>query len=204
MAGKLTPIETNRLNVTRKPLSPHFPRSRSVTSAPATPEILPHLPDYAKTSGHRSLSTSKIRQKPNSENRIPHINLPSPNVAGKKPVAYKLGPFSSGPTKIEKARSVSRASAWALSPGRSPESWNSRRSKSCSGGRNANSGESKGKPGRIARVLSLFRPKKGGLVRDGDMHTLTCMHTRLLQWRYVNARAEASMKKRKHIAEASQ
>ncbi|KAI0488279.1 hypothetical protein KFK09_028107 [Dendrobium nobile] len=71
-------------------------------------------------------------------------------------------------------------SAWALSPGRYPAT---------EGG-----GGGGGIGGRKRGVLSFFRRKKDAAAgREEVEHRLRVMAVRLLQWRFVNARAEAAM-----------
>ncbi|KAK8916972.1 hypothetical protein KSP39_PZI022929 [Platanthera zijinensis] len=67
-------------------------------------------------------------------------------------------------------------SAWALSPGRYPAA------------------EAKGESGgRMTGVLGYLRQKKEPSEREVAGHRLKIMAARLMQWRFVNARAEAAM-----------
>lgn len=78
-------------------------------------------------------------------------------------------------------------SAWALSPGRSPVKE-----------------EPRSKPGwmRGGRVLGFLKPTKKELpAKEEDAHRLRVVYSRLLQWRFANARAETSMKARRSSAE---
>ncbi|KAH0448109.1 hypothetical protein IEQ34_021909 [Dendrobium chrysotoxum] len=71
-------------------------------------------------------------------------------------------------------------SAWALSPGRYPAT--------------EAGGGGGGVGGRKRGVLSFFRRKKEAAAgREEVEHRLRVMAARLLQWRFVNARAEAAM-----------
>lgn len=94
------------------------------------------------------------------------------------------------------ARSVTNSpSAWALSPGRSlgcparPESPRS-------SGKRAKGG------GGVSGVLKYFKQKKVATVQEEEFHRFRVMHNRLLQWRFVNPRAEAAMVGVKRVAEA--
>ncbi|KAK8965480.1 hypothetical protein KSP40_PGU015741 [Platanthera guangdongensis] len=69
-------------------------------------------------------------------------------------------------------------SAWALSPGRYPPA----EAKGESGGRR-----------RMTGVLGYLRQKKEPSEREVAGHRLKIMAARLMQWRFVNARAEAAM-----------
>ncbi|ONI25027.1 hypothetical protein PRUPE_2G275600 [Prunus persica] len=93
-------------------------------------------------------------------------------------------------------------SAWALSPGRylpckvAPESpavstKAARVKSSHSGG------------GGVSGVLKYFRlQKKVSPIQEEDFHRFRLLHNRLLQWRFANARAEASLLVAKRVSRA--
>ncbi|XP_010536544.1 PREDICTED: QWRF motif-containing protein 7 [Tarenaya hassleriana] len=100
--------------------------------------------------------------------------------------------------------SATSPSAWALSPGRVLTS-SSSSSSLCmtppeSPVRSA-AARPKGGGGGVAGVLRYFKQKKVSPVQEEDYHRFRVFYNRLLQWRFVNARAEASMSKLKVNAE---
>lgn len=92
------------------------------------------------------------------------------NSSGRKGVKYS-------PTKSP--------SAWALSPGRSSPSLfesppvSDRETAKTAGGKSG--------------VLKYFKQKKVSAVEEEDYHRFRVLHNRLLQWRFINARNEATM-----------
>ncbi|PQQ04332.1 QWRF motif-containing protein 7 [Prunus yedoensis var. nudiflora] len=97
-------------------------------------------------------------------------------------------------------------SAWALSPGRylpckvAPESpavsTKAARVKSSSSG--AGGSGSSG----VSGVLKYFRlQKKVSPIQEEDFHRFRLLHNRLLQWRFANARAEASLLVAKRVSQ---
>lgn len=91
-------------------------------------------------------------------------------------------------------------SAWALSPGRPlpivPKSPSSRKLKIDINGND--SGDSRG---GVAGVLKYFKQKKISSILEEDFHQYRLMNNRLVQWRFVNARVEASMAAIKRVAQ---
>ncbi|KAM3681689.1 hypothetical protein ACJW31_12G017500 [Castanea mollissima] len=97
------------------------------------------------------------------------------------------------------ARSVTNSpSAWALSPGRTLGSPVMRPESPGSGGKRVKSG---GGGGGVSGVLKYFKQKKVSTLQEEEFHRFRVMHNRLLQWRFVNARAEAAMTGVKRVAE---
>ncbi|XP_059451223.1 QWRF motif-containing protein 7-like [Corylus avellana] len=178
------------------PPSPRLLRSRSTT--PATP--LPENNSCTPNSGQRAIkprpkSTTKSRTNKNEENISPSILISSTQ---KKPqentrfgnFLHRGSPLTTGTPKG--ARSVtSSPSAWALSPGRSspepPES-------AGSGGKRVKGG--------VSGVLKYFKQKKVSRVQEEEFHRFRVLQNRLLQWRFVNAKAEAPMAAVKGVAKA--
>lgn len=66
-----------------------------------------------------------------------------------------------------------------------------------SGGKRVKSG------GGVSGVLKYFKQKKVSTLQEEEFHRFRVMHNRLLQWRFANARAEASMTGVKRVAEVS-
>ncbi|TKY49850.1 QWRF motif-containing protein 7 [Spatholobus suberectus] len=88
-------------------------------------------------------------------------------------------------------------SAWALSPGRWPLS-------SPIGSHlptkvNDSAGGSAG--GGVTQVLKYFKQRKVSSLQEEEYHRFKILHNRLLQWRFINARAEVVMANVKNIAE---
>lgn len=92
---------------------------------------------------------------------------------------------------IKKSKSVtSSPSAWALSPGRSsplvvgvePQGF-------CGSTTQVKAKYSKG----VSGVLKYFRQKKVSPIREEEHHQFRVFYNRMLQWRFVNARAEVAM-----------
>ncbi|KAL2541938.1 QWRF motif-containing protein 7 [Abeliophyllum distichum] len=113
-------------------------------------------------------------------------------------------PRSKSKTEVpRRTRSVPTSpSAWALSPGRSfplpvpkaPSSETLKRDLKKGGGGGVGGGG-------VSAVLKFFGQKKVSPVLEEDYHRFRVMHNRLLQWRFANARAEASMAAVKRVAE---
>ncbi|KAF7836354.1 QWRF motif-containing protein 7 [Senna tora] len=83
----------------------------------------------------------------------------------------------------KKAATLKSPSAWALSPGRflgSPAVSES-------------PGKTKSGGGGVGKVLKYFRQKKVSSVQEEEYHRYRILHNRLLQWRFVNAKAHAAM-----------
>ncbi|XP_065871955.1 QWRF motif-containing protein 7 isoform X2 [Euphorbia lathyris] len=97
--------------------------------------------------------------------------------------------------KMPKSTSTTSPSAWALSPGRSlynnmfpPE-----KLPAVSGDR--------GKVKGVSGVLKFFKQKKVSPVLEDEYHRFRVLHNRLMQWKFVNAKAEATMSSVKTVAE---
>ncbi|GMY07834.1 QWRF motif-containing protein 7 isoform X1 [Fagus crenata] len=201
-----------RLSVTLPPSPPpRLLRSRSTSTTPATtPATTYASPQNINNSCTPKSSPRLIKPRPKSTtfNKNEENINPSPitiSSTQKKQQEnnkwFSLQRGSSSPrTNIigatKGARSVTNSpSAWALSPGRSlgcparPESPGS-------GGKRAKGG------GGVSGVLKYFKQKKVATVQEEEFHRFRVMHNRLLQWRFVNARAEAAMVGVKRVAEA--
>ncbi|RWR89809.1 QWRF motif-containing protein 7 [Cinnamomum micranthum f. kanehirae] len=88
-------------------------------------------------------------------------------------------------------------SAWALSPGRSPTP-----AMEQYGFGGASKNKKKEGGSGVSNVLSYFRQKKKmPSAREETFHHLRILQTRLLQWRFINARAEATMAAGKSTAQ---
>lgn len=194
---------SRRVSTSGLSCSPRLQRRRS--GAPAiscahAAETQPFSSNSGRISINRSKSTSKTRTASNDEeNRHPksqdrpkkhHLALP----LSKKPQEnrdalagifhrHRIADVSKAaePARAKKERSfTSSPSAWALSPGRSTEQ--------------SNFGAWKKKGGSVSSVLSYFRQqKKMPSAREETFHQLRILQTRLLQWRFLNARADVAM-----------
>nr|GLL28090.1 QWRF motif-containing protein 7 [Ipomoea trifida] len=160
--------------------SPRLLRSRSGgTSSTATPP-----PPYSSETGSkfvgRSNSTTILRSYENNVSAI----------------AQKHNKKSQKDNHRSSVKSSMSPSAWALSPGRSLPSSpamavpNSPRSKGFKMDASAVSG-----------VLKYFKQKKVSPVQQEEYHQFRIMHNRLLQWRFANARALASIPNIKSAAQ---
>ncbi|XP_051138364.1 QWRF motif-containing protein 7 [Andrographis paniculata] len=111
----------------------------------------------------------------------------------------RLLPRSRSHTEIpRRTRSgTTSPSAWALSPGRqSPWSSPAPTPKSAIRSENSTKQEAKSSSGGgrgVGGVLKYFRQKKVSPALEEEYHRYRVAYNRLLQWRFANARAEASM-----------
>ncbi|KAM4075831.1 hypothetical protein ACJW30_12G018800 [Castanea mollissima] len=219
-----------RLSVTLPPSPPpRLPRSRSTsttttttttTTIPATTYTLPQNISNSCTpkSSPRVLPIVTSRPKSTSKSRIlfnkkeENINPSSISISRTQKKQQqqennnnnnKEGSTSPRPNNIigatKGARSVTNSpSAWALSPGRTLGSPVMRPESPGSGGKRVKSG---GGGGGVSGVLKYFKQKKVSRLQEEEFHRFRVMHNRLLQWRFVNARAEAAMTGVKRVAE---
>ncbi|KAK4353885.1 hypothetical protein RND71_026079 [Anisodus tanguticus] len=196
--------EKNRSrNIPRSPAnSPRLLRSKSGMSLPEIHTIDTVPPKLI----NRSKSTTKLRSYSRGEENVSSLMINN----NKK--FQENGDNSHSFAKFLQ-RNGSRSStagnspsAWAMSPGRPlpnspvpivPKSPSSRKLKmdmskdvSVAGGR-----------GGVAGVLKFFKQKKVSPVLEEDFHQYRLMNNRLVQWRFVNARAEASMAAVKRVAQ---
>ncbi|XP_065630200.1 QWRF motif-containing protein 7 isoform X2 [Quercus suber] len=219
-----------RLSVSLPPSPlPRLPRSRSTSTTTSTtattytlhqnisnsctpkssPRVLPIVTPRSKsTSKSRilfnkseetikpsSISNSSTQKKQQQENNNNNNNKEG---LGNKLLLQRAGSTSPrtniiGATKG--ARSVTNSpSAWALSPGRTLGSPVMRPESPGSGGKRV-------KSGGVSGVLKYFKLKKVSTLQEEEFHRFRVMHNRFLQWRFVNARAEAAMAGVKRVAE---
>ncbi|KAL5078375.1 hypothetical protein RYX36_017359 [Vicia faba] len=189
-------ILSGRGQLTVVPPSPRLVRSHSNGSVAAitTPERTPRRFSSGEklTNSHRSKSTSKIRNE-NIEENTKFIDKKKSN---SKLLQYGVSPDRNGASK-----KTTLPSAWALSPGRQslgspiwPESPppKAKGSNDNGGGRVGNS---------VSKVLNYFKQRKVSSMQEEMYHKFKIFHNRLLQWRFINARAEVSMARVKNAAE---
>ena len=204
-------IQTRRrLSVTLPPSPPpRLLRSQSTSTTPATTYASPQNINNSCTP-KSSPRLIKPRPKSTTFNKNEENINPSPitiSSTQKKQQEnnkwFSLQRGSSSPrTNIigatKGARSVTNSpSAWALSPGRSLGCPARPESSPGSSGKRAKGG------GGVSGVLKYFKQKKVATVQEEEFHRFRVMHNRLLQWRFVNARAEAAMVGVKRVAEVS-
>ena len=67
------------------------------------------------------------------------------------------------------------------------------------GSDNGNNDSSVG--GGVTKVLKYFKQRKVSSVQEEEYHRFRILHNTLLQWRFINARAEVAMANVKNIAE---
>ncbi|KAG7011507.1 QWRF motif-containing protein 7, partial [Cucurbita argyrosperma subsp. argyrosperma] len=161
-------------------------RSSASITAPENNSCAANISQRSTT--HRSKSVTKSRANNKDEENLNPLNCKT------KP----------GFSKFLKSSPAATPSAWALSPGRSlgspllppPQTVEPT---VVDGGR----GKLGGRRGSAVNgVLRFFRSKKaGGTVEAAELHRFRILQNRLLQWRYVNVRAERSMANVKTIAQ---
>ncbi|KAK2385817.1 AUGMIN subunit [Trifolium repens] len=187
---------SGRGQLTIVPPSPRLVRSQSNGSLATitTPERTSRKFNSGEklTNNHRSKSTSKIR----SENNEGNTKLLDKKKSNSKLLQYGVSPDRNGGSKR-----TTLPSAWALSPGRqslgSPI-WSESPTKT-NGSNNGNVG---GKVGNgVAKVLNYFKQRKVSSMQEEVYHKFKILHNRLLQWRFINARAEISIARVKNAAE---
>ncbi|XP_042521137.1 QWRF motif-containing protein 7-like [Macadamia integrifolia] len=186
-----------RSNSGRKPVDrPNFPtRTRTISTKSGGEEN--RNPSSSKTTP----IPSGIKKKPQEKTLIvnPVINLQrhrnsNPDVIK---TVEKL--------KTKKTSSVS-PSAWALSTGRTsstipvpkklPDLTAKTKLKSPD-----LTDKTKPKSRSVRSVLNSFRQKKSSPIQEEAFHQLRIMHSRLLQWKFVNARTESTLAAKKNFAE---
>ncbi|KAK9994986.1 hypothetical protein SO802_024689 [Lithocarpus litseifolius] len=144
-----------------------------------------------------SISISSTQKKKQQENNNNNNN--NKEGLGNKLLLQRAGSTSPRTNIIgaaKGARSVTNSpSAWALSPGRTLGSPVMRPDSPGSGGKRVKSG------GGVSGLLKYFKQKKVSTLQEEEFHRFRVMHNRLLQWRFVNARAEAAMAGVKRDAE---
>ncbi|KAK9103005.1 hypothetical protein Sjap_020259 [Stephania japonica] len=111
--------------------------------------------------------------------------------------------------KRNKAKSVTNSpSAWALSPGRSSplaamgSSYTTKKVEMrITTGSIINGAKVKSGGASVSDVFKFFRIKKVPRIQEEEFQRYRIWHTRLVQWRYVNARAEVAMLAQSSVAE---
>ncbi|CAN4097242.1 unnamed protein product [Withania somnifera] len=199
--------EKNRRNniIHRSPAnSPRLLRSKSGMSLPDIHTIHSVVPK----SVNRSKSTTKLPSYSREEENISPLTMmiKNKNKSQENGDHHNHSTFAKFLQRYDGSRSTTiTKSAWALSPGRPlpivPKSPSSRKlkidmSKDVSGtGSNSDGGSSRG------GVLKYFKHKRVSPVLEEDFHQYRLMNNRLIQWRFVNARVEASMAAIKRVAQ---
>lgn len=186
--------------------SPQLLRSRSGTSALTLPENRASsvINTSQRLAGNRSKSTTRSRlTQRNEENINPATIIASmqkkaPNHdhqdQSRDGFVRFLQRGSTTPRNSSATKGYSKPSAWALSPGRSsplavaPEP----PQRSSCGTTGAVRSKSKG-VGGVSGVLKYFRQKKVSPIQEEEYHRFRVFYNRILQWRFVNARAEVAM-----------
>ncbi|XP_060213060.1 QWRF motif-containing protein 7 [Lycium barbarum] len=205
-------MEKNRSRtIPRSPAnSPRLLRSKSGMSLPEIHTVDPVPPKLV----NRSKSTTKLRSYSRGEENISPLMIKNNkkfqengdhNRSFAKFLQRDNGSSRSTTTTTCVSTNNSR-SAWAMSPGRPlpnstvpivPKSPSSRKLKMDTSKDNGGGGRG----GTVASVLKYFKQKKVSPVLEEDFHQYRLMNNRLVQWRFVNARAEASMAAIKRVAQ---
>ncbi|PKA59583.1 hypothetical protein AXF42_Ash018050 [Apostasia shenzhenica] len=155
-----------------RPQSPRLLRCRSGSTAPPLltnvgRNLLPRSNSAAKTRQLPSAAAECLRRPPCKENK----GIPCP--AG-------VAPGGSGKKGLT-------PSAWALSPGRYPPA----SAPESAAGKSGRPAGGRRRMGGV--VLGFFRQRKEEAWREEAAHVVRVMAVRLMQWRFVNARAQAAM-----------
>ncbi|XP_019431044.1 PREDICTED: QWRF motif-containing protein 7 isoform X2 [Lupinus angustifolius] len=131
--------------------------------------------------GHRSKSTSRVRTG-NDEDKKSKDSFGKFLQRGVSPDNNNIG-ASKRITSTMKS-----PSAWALSPGRSlgPPIVSEPVKKASGGGGGGRVG------GGVSKVLKYFKQRKISSVQIDEYHRFKILHNRVLQWRFINARAEVA------------
>ncbi|XP_012446992.1 QWRF motif-containing protein 7 [Gossypium raimondii] len=185
-----TSLTTRRHQSEARSVSPHLLRSRSGTSAL---NRAPPVMNSTQSSAHRSKSTTRSsRTLRNGENINPtttNMQKKPNHQEGRDGVVRFMQQRGSGGA-IKGSKSVtSSPSAWALSPGRSsPLMVGMEPQGSCGSTTEVKAKYSKG----VSGFLKYFRQKKVSPIREEEYHQFRVFYNRMLQWRFVNARAEVA------------
>ncbi|KAL7001721.1 hypothetical protein U1Q18_002869 [Sarracenia purpurea var. burkii] len=185
------------------PTSPRLSRCKSERPAMSSPEIHTNRSTPDPKSVRRSKSTAKSRtNNKDGENLNPSMAT-SPKIPN-KPQGNRDRSFVKFLQRGQVANGARPAptrspSAWALSPGRaSPSSPALLKPPSY---RRLTTELDGGGGGGVSGVLKYFRQKRVSPVEEEEFHRYRILHNRLLQWRFVNARAQVSMAKVAVVAE---
>nr|XP_004240243.2 QWRF motif-containing protein 7 [Solanum lycopersicum] len=195
--------------------SPRLLRSKSGMSLPEIPTIDSVPPKLV----NRSKSTTKLRSNSRGEENVSPLKMIKNNKKFQEKEDHHNhstfakflqkrdnGSKSSSTTTTATTTCVSTnnnsRSAWALSPGRPlpivPKSPSSRKLKMDTSKDVSDSG---GGRGGVTGVLKYFKQKKVSPILEEDFHQYRLVNNRLIQWRFVNARVEASMAAIKRVAQ---
>ncbi|KAK6155894.1 hypothetical protein DH2020_010142 [Rehmannia glutinosa] len=179
--------------------SPHLLQSKSGSATVKSPLPESHYltSKYSKIEENPQISAKKVKKKQ-------EITDGGDGGGGG---FIRFSPRSMSKLEVpRRSRSASTSpSAWALSPGRSlpcsspapapvpksPASYDKLMKKETKGGGG----------GGVGGVLKYFRQKKVSPLLEEEYHQFRVMYNRMLQWRFANARAEASMTTVKRVAQ---
>lgn len=230
MEKSTTRTLSSRSQLTAVPPSPRLVRSRSGSSLVAItiPERssgsrrFSTSERFTNNDGHRSKSTSKLRTEGNYINPTNKLlvtsNMPTNYCSQEKKKKRDgfgkflqrgvISPDNSNNITIIGANSkrATLPSAWALSPGRRPlgsspvVGFESPAAKASGSGGGSRGGGGVGSG--VTKVLKYFKQMKMSSSVQGQVyHRFKILHNRLLQWRFINARAEVAMANVKNVAE---
>ncbi|XP_004499648.2 QWRF motif-containing protein 7 [Cicer arietinum] len=190
---------SGRCQLTVVPPSPRLVRSQSGGSLATitTHERISRRFNSSEklTNNQRSKSTSKVSIENNQRNT---------KLNDKKKNGDGVGKLLQRGVSLDHNGASKRTtlpSAWALSPGRqslgSPI-WFDPPAKA----NGSNSGNGGGRVGNsVTKVLNYFKTRKVSSMQEEVYHKFKILHNRLLQWRFINARADISMARVKNAAE---
>ncbi|XP_057475933.1 LOW QUALITY PROTEIN: QWRF motif-containing protein 7 [Actinidia eriantha] len=150
-------------------------RSKSERPTSSPPQLQPSIPSPSPISAQRSKSTTKSRTKESTSMTSPRI----PRTLQENRDQHFAKFWQQGQVAKRTRPGPSSLSAWAL------WKW---------------AGRSSGGRGGVSGVLKYFRQRKGSPEKE-ELHRVRVLHSRLVQWRFVNARALANMTKVKVVAE---
>ncbi|KAK0595331.1 hypothetical protein LWI29_005656 [Acer saccharum] len=205
---------------TTQPL-PRLMRSRSGATAMSLPENHAcNINNSFNSSSqrfinNRSKSTTRTRNQKNNNNEE-NVNPSSmqKNKEGSKDGFVRFlqrgsGPRSSTTTPVSAAKNNNKVtksvtnspSAWALSPGRTSLCMVAPESPSVTS-RAVKVKSSSGGGGGVSGILKYFRQKKVSPIQEEEYRNFRVVHNRLVQYRFANARAEATMASLNNVAQA--
>lgn len=190
--------------------SPRLVRSKSGSSNNGTPAKT-KLASSSERFSNRLKSTTKSRTS-KEEEKVNNVKFSlAYNISAKPLLKQRSQENKEGFSKLfqqrgnnyspatgfgdtKKARSVPTSpSAWALSPGRSLTSPVTPPLQRLMVGRVDKVQSNGGRKNGVSGILKYFKIKKVSPLQEDEFHRFRILHNRLLQWRFVNDRAEDAL-----------
>ncbi|KDP22439.1 hypothetical protein JCGZ_26270 [Jatropha curcas] len=188
---------TRRNPPTPTPPSPRLVRSRSGSENNST-----SINSSQRFTNRSKSTTRSSRNIPDQENVI--LKKPNNQQSGSKDGFVRflqLGSPRYSPATNKRSKMAPKSpSAWALSPGRSMFNMFPPDSPAVLG-REVDKVKGTRRGGGMTGVLKYFRQKRLSTVQEEEYRRFRVLHNRLLQWRFANAKTEASLAAVKIVAE---